>query len=269
MSSNQHPARSGISIAGSIILLVAAVAVAVLFATRGRPVSALLGAARSPTATAPWPTVPATSTPRPTRTSTITPGPSPTPTFTLRPTSAPTATYTPTSTPTATPTPITNIVAIRKIGRLETMQYVMQTVVDIEGERDSIWERIFGTDKLLLIATGQAIAGFDLDKVAPENLIVDGQSVSLTLPQPEVFSYFVDEGETYVYQREAGIFTPLDKELETRARQLAVERLREWALEHDILDKAETAGVAQMERFLRSLGFTSVTIRVQPATSGG
>lgn len=139
----------------------------------------------------------------------------------------------------------------------------MQTVVDIENERDTIWERIFGTDKLLLIATGEAIAGFDLDKVGPDDLIVKGQSVTLTLPPPEVFSYFMDENESYVYQRVTGIFIRLDKELETRARQLAVDRLRQWALDHDILAKAETAGIAHMEGFLRSLGFTDVTVRVR------
>ena len=256
MSSSQPESRLGSSALVLIVLLVAAAVAALLLATGGHPATVFLAAIGTPTPTAAWPTAPATSTARPTRTPTVTPGPSPTATFTPRPT------------PTATPTPITDIVAIHKLGRLEAMQYVMQTVVDIENERDTIWERIFGTDKLLLIATGEAIAGFDLDKVAPDDLTVNGPSVRLTLPQPEVFSYFVDEDETYVYQRETGIFTPLDKELETRARQLAVTRLREWALQHDIIGKAETAGVARMEAFLRSLGFTSVTVEVKPATSG-
>jgi hypothetical protein len=255
MSSNQHSNRPDISVITPIVLLLAAVVVALLLATGGRPGAALLAAASSPTATAAWPTAPATSTARPTRTPTVTAGPSPTATSTPRPT------------PTATPTPITDIIAVRKLGRLETMQYVMQTVVDIEGQRDTFWERIFGTDKLLLIAAGEAVAGFDLDKLQSSDLKVDGKSVTLTLPPPEVFSYHINEGETYVYQRVTGIFVPLDKELETRARQLAVERLRTWALQHDILDKAEAAGMARMEAFLRSLGFTSVKVMARPAES--
>jgi hypothetical protein len=253
-SAGEQRAQSRAPIVAQVVLLVVAVIVAALLATGGRPASAFLAVAGSPTPTAEWPTAPATSTPRPTRTPTITPGPSPTPTFTPLPTATP------------TPTPITDIVAVRELGRLETMQYVMQTVVDIANERDTVWERIFGTDQLLLIATGEAIAGFDLTKVAPGDLMVDGQSVTLVLPPPEVFSYFVDEDETYVYQRRDGLFVRLDTELETRARQLAVERLREWALEHDILAKAETAGVNHMEAFLRSLGFTSVTVGVRPGT---
>jgi hypothetical protein len=142
------------------------------------------------------------------------------------------------------------------------MQYIMQTVVDIENERDTVWERIFGTDQLLLVATGEAIAGFDLTRLSAADLRVDGRTVTLVLPPPEVFSYFVDEDETYVYQRRDGLFVKLDPQLETRARQLAVDRLREWALQHDILGKAETAGVAQMETFLRSLGFTDVKVIV-------
>jgi hypothetical protein len=256
MSANPSPTRSPAAVVGPIILLSAAVVIAVLLATGGRPAAALLTAASPPTATAAWPTAPTTSTVRPTRTPTVTAGPSPTATFTPRPTA------------TATPTPITNVITIRALGRLETMQYVMQTVVDIENERDTMWERIFGTDKLLLIATGEATAGFDLDKLKPSDLLVDRRSVTLTLPQPEVFSYFVDEKGTYVYQRITGVFIPMDPELETRARQMAVERLRDWALAHDILGKAEAAGVARMESFLRSLGFTSVTVVVQHAVPG-
>lgn len=255
----QTQAKSGrfASAALAALLLVAAAVVALLLATRGQPSAALAAAFGSPTPTANWPAAPVTGTPWPTRTPTLTAGP------------APTATHTPTATPTPTPTPITDLVAMRELGRLETMQYVMQTVVDIENERDTIWERIFGTDKLLLIATGQAIAGFDLGRLEPGNLRVDGRRVELTLPPPEVFAYFVDEKETYVYQRTTGVFVPVDKELETRARQLAVERLREWSLEHGILERAATAGIAEVESFLRALGFTDITVRVSDQFARG
>ena len=53
----------------------------------------------------------------------------------------------------------------------------MQVVVDEEKEADSLWTRIFGSDKILLIATGEVIAGFDLNEISKEDVLVQGNKV--------------------------------------------------------------------------------------------
>ncbi len=63
-----------------------------------------------------------------------------------------------------------------------------------------------------------------------------------------------------VYLREKGIFYPLDKNLESQAREQAEQGLLDWALQHNILEKAEQNTALEMERFLRALGFQQVTI---------
>ena len=146
-----------------IVVLVLAVVGALIYVVTGvlgpgrdGPTTELAQA--SPALTAPWPSV-QTKTPTPTSTTTATPGP------TRTPTSTPTPTPTSTPTPTPTPTPIVVITGIHALGRLETAQYVMQTIVDLEKEPTSIWQQAFGTDKLLLVAEGEVVAGFDLTKV--------------------------------------------------------------------------------------------------------
>src|SRR5512139_1993236 len=131
----------------------------------------------------------ASETPRPPSTATATPTPQPT--VTSSPTATPRPTATATSTPTPTPTPLVSITEINALGRYETLEIVMQTVVDLERQPNNIWERLCGTDKLLLIAGGEAVAGFDLAKVRPADLVVSGRSITLTLPPPEIFSHFV------------------------------------------------------------------------------
>jgi hypothetical protein len=211
----------------------------------------------------------ATSTPTPapmvalppvTPTATATASPTATPTATLTPTA------TPTSTPTPTPTPIVAIPQVNALGRYETLQFVMQTVVDLQRTPDTLWERLCGTDKLLLIAGGEAIAGFDLAQVRPEDLVVAGRSITMTLPPPEVFSYFIKEEQTSVYFRETGLLCRPDPELETNARRQAESALLAWALEQGILERAEEVGLPQLETFLRSLGFTDVTLHVRTET---
>ncbi len=211
-----------------------------------------------PTSTAPWPSI-STKTPTPTSTPTGTPGPSPTSTYTPAPTS------TPTITPTPSPTPIVVITGIHALGRLETAQYVMQTVVDLSMEPTNIWQQAFGTDKLLLIAKGEVVAGFDMTQIEESDIVVQGTSVNLTLPSPEILYSRVDNGETYVYSRETGLFVPPNPQLESEARRLAELRLIKWANENKILDKATDFGTLYLESFLRSLGFTEIKVQVHEA----
>ena len=207
-------------------------------------------AAQSPTPSATRPVI-RTKTPTPTFTPTRTPGPSPTPTATATPL------------PTPTPTPIVRLVDVQALGKLETAQYVMQTIVDMQKEPSGLWQQIFGTDKRLLVAAGEVVAGFDLTKIGADDVVVQGKTITLWLPPSEIFYVRVDNQKTYIYLRETGFLVSPDPQLETQARQMAEKALEEWALDHQVLSKAEEFGVIYLQSFLRSLGFTDVTIRVR------
>lgn len=139
----------------------------------------------------------------------------------------------------------------------------MQVIIDLEREPGNLWQQAFGTDQLLLIAEGQVVAGFDLTKIGTDDIVVEGRSVSLKLPPPEILYYGVDEDKTYVYERRTGFLVPTDSTLETEARRLAQEELVNWAVEHQAFEKAEESGIFYLESFLRSLGFVDIEIEVR------
>lgn len=203
------------------------------------------GLANAPTSTPlPWPT------PKPTRTHTATP--------------EPTATVTPAPAPTLTPTP-TPRVTLRQItvlGRIETVEYAMQVVVDVKQDPTGLWQRIFGSDRLLLIASGEATAGFDMAKIRESDIQIDGDSIVLTLPAPEILHTRVDNKETYVQRRNTGLLVPFDITLESDARRQAEQAMWAWATEHDILAKAAENGRLHFENFLSKLGFDVVEVRI-------
>lgn len=209
------------------------------------------------------PTLPATATRSPTATPTTRPTSTSTPTPTTAPTATPTATAT--LTPTPTPTPRVIITEIHSLGRMETAKFLMQTVVDRERAPATLWERLFGTDKLLLIAEGEVVAGFDMAAVRKQDIVVAGDRVAVTLPPPEVLYSKVDNDKTYVYERKTGLFLRPDKEIESEARQLAEQAMVEYALENGLLEQAQASGHLQIEAWLRSLGFTDITITIQAA----
>ena len=209
----------------------------------------------TPTATLAFPTV-QTSTPTARPASTKTPVPTGTATAT------PTPTSTSTPTPTPTPTPRVTITEIRSLGRLETVQYFLQTVIDLEDEPSNVWEQILGTDKLLLVAGGEVVAGFDLSKLTQEDISVHGDRVTLALPPPEILYSRVDNEETFVYERKSGLFRKPDPRLESEARRLAEQAMVDRSLKGDILRHAEANGRLQVEALLRSLGFSDILIVV-------
>lgn len=190
---------------------------------------------------------------------TNTPTTSPTPSPTSGPTNTPSPT--PTHTPIPSPTPI--IVDISELGRLETTEFAMRTVIDLEKDPSNLWEQMVGTDKLMLIAEGEVVAGFDLQKIdQKKDIKVQGTTIKITLPSPEILYSRIDNEKSYVYERKTGLLVKPDPTLEGRARLLAEQDLVKWAEQRGIYQKAEVAGRAYLENFLRSLGFTDITIEV-------
>jgi hypothetical protein len=187
---------------------------------------------------------------------------------TIRPTRTytPSPTRTPTATPTPTPTPRVIITEVRALGRLESSSYLLQTVIDLEREPTNVWERVLGTDKLLLVASGEVVAGFDLARIEPRDIVVSGQRVSIVLPPPEILYSKVDNDRTYVYERATGLFRAPDPRIESEARQLAERSMVERALEGEILERAEQNGRIYLEAFLRSLGFEEVELQIRGAS---
>jgi uncharacterized protein DUF4230 len=162
-------------------------------------------------------------------------------------------------TPTVYPDPVTVILQVRSLARLETAQYTIEKVITAETGQGSL-AALFG-DKLIFVAHGEVIAGVDLSKVSGADVTVspDGQ-VTLILPAAEVFVATLDNDKSYVYDRDTGLFTKGDVNLETMARQVAQDEIQNAALEDGILKLADENAAVFMERFLRTLRFTGVNI---------
>jgi hypothetical protein len=172
-------------------------------------------------------------------------------------------------TPTPTPTPIVVIDRVQSLGRIETAQYSMQTVTDVTSDMSFPipLPPLLGQQKMLLIAAGDVIAGFDLTQIAPRDISVQGTRVRLVLPPAQILVTRIDNKRTYVYWEQKPFYMPNDKNLEGKARQTAEEQLTKYALEQGILMRAEEYGKYHLEAFLRGLGFTEVDIQVRSASA--
>jgi hypothetical protein len=167
-----------------------------------------------------------------------------------------------TNMPQATPTIIVRppaILQVRAIAELGTAQSLMSTVVEVEKARvgDILYER------LILIACGRVKAGIDLSKLRDEDVVADGDVVTVRLPKAAIQDvYLIDDPNvtctTKVYDRTNLIVLPETRELEQQARQKALEAIRETANESGLLGDADRNARLVIERILINAGYKQV-----------
>ncbi len=159
-------------------------------------------------------------------------------------------------TPTIIADPVTIIHEVRSLARLETIQYSVEKVILADSGREEV-KALFG-DKLLFVAHGEVIAGVDLTKLKVEDVILEGDVVSIRLPEAEILVTKLDNDRSYVYDRQTGLLVRPDTQLETLARQTAEDEIYQAALKDGILEQAKTNAENFIDRLIRSLGYEEV-----------
>src|SRR5215211_202699 len=156
-------------------------------------------------------------------------------------------------TPTIIPDPVTYINEVRALARLETIQYSIEKV--ITGETGGgTFQSLFG-DKILFVGHGTVIAGIDMEKLQPEHMRFENGVLTVRLPPAEVFIATLDNEKSYVYDRQTGVLSKPDPNLETQVRQVGEQEILKGALEDGILEQAQLNAEAYLLKFFAALGF--------------
>lgn len=155
----------------------------------------------------------------------------------------------------------TVIKQIHSLNRLETSAFTIEKIIDIGTSGNKFSQFLYG-DRILLIAHGSVIAGFDLAKVKEENIEVSGNTLKLILPAPELLLAKLDNEQTRVYDRKQGILTKGDNNLESEARFEAEKVIKDAACKGGILQDASKNARNQLTGLFKSLGFETVIIEI-------
>jgi hypothetical protein len=159
-------------------------------------------------------------------------------------------------TPTILADPITIIHEVRSLARLETIQYSVEKVITGDSGQN-ILAPLFG-DRLLFVAHGVVIAGVDLNKLMPADLRVVNGILEVRLPEAEIFSAALDNEKSYVFDRQTGVLTHGNPDLETQVRRVAEQEIYKAAISDGILVQARLNAENYLTRLLRDLGFPDV-----------
>ncbi len=157
---------------------------------------------------------------------------------------------------------------IKSIGQLITYSFYDEAVADsLITTRGSAFVNAFNrlapvpmfpsADKqLVLIGRGKVLAGINLSLLTDTSLIIKNDTITLTLPKPQIFSTVLNPGdfETFI---EEGNWTNEEVTLvKLKARRMIEAR----ALQQNILGRAEMKAKAVLQNFLGNMGFKKVLL---------
>lgn len=151
------------------------------------------------------------------------------------------------------------ITAIRNLAELTTIESVHYTIV--EKGTDAGWLAWARNDSVRMLAVAKIGAGVNLGKVYASDVDLDETGViRITVPRATVQYVAPDNEATQVIERDLGLFTKGDPQLESEVRRIADEVLLQSALDEGILDTAEDNARMVLTNFLMGLGYRDVII---------
>lgn len=160
--------------------------------------------------------------------------------------------------PAQTTTGTVVVEGIQDLNQLTTLRWRGFVFITKENGGSAL-ERLFTGEAVRLVAVGDVEAGVDFADLGGDDVRVNGKTVTIRLPEPEVLSVSLDEDETRVYDRDFGLLNLRpDDDLAEEARGVAVERLEEAAREDDVLGRAQNNAEDNIRAFVTSLGFEEV-----------
>jgi len=159
-----------------------------------------------------------------------------------------------------TPAPVI-VERLQALNRLETVRQVNRHVVEAKSQSLPL-PQFLVKDKLLMLVQTETIAGIDFTHLSEDDVKVTDRSVILRLPEPKVFSTYIQDEHSRVINREKGWFVRNpDKDLERYARLKATSNARKAAIKSDLLSNARSNAEDNIRGLLKSLGFEHVEIK--------
>ena len=163
------------------------------------------------------------------------------------------------ATPVILPDKTTIVLEINNLTRLETASIELEKVITAERDQELLWGAMGET--MVFVAYGTVYAGVDFAQMTTDDLqVVSPDTVWIHLPEARYFDDIpaLNTERSFVADRDTGLLTKGDPELETEVRQVAEATLREEAMSSNVLQVANDNARQFMQDFLQGLGFENI-----------
>jgi hypothetical protein len=171
--------------------------------------------------------------------------------------------------PKVTTTLVTPTVLVNEIRAAALVSLGQIGTVTIKKERDKTAEadsmlaglrnRMLG-EELVMDVGVRIVAGVNLKHLGEEDVRIDGNSISITLPPTKVLMVYVDESLTRVVERKKGWLSSHDISLMDAARREAMDAMVTAAIEKGLFQRAGQQAAATVAALARGLGVENISV---------
>ena len=112
------------------------------------------------------------------------------------------------------------------------------------------------TGTIIFIVKSKVRAGFDLSKIEEGDLVVNGETISIKLPEIEIFDIIANPSDWEIFYREGNWEDSEIQEIQTMAKV----DIKNDAIAYGLLEKAESFGKESLMSLFKSFGFSEVIL---------
>jgi hypothetical protein len=163
------------------------------------------------------------------------------------------------ATPVILPSPSTILLNMEQQFDVITISSEFEKVVTAERDQDVLWGALGET--MIFVANGTVAAGIDLSQMTPEDIqVLDPVTVQIHLPPAQIFPEYsgLNNEKSYVADRDTGLLTRADPQLETQVRRVAEQEIIEVAQGSNLLQLADENAEKEIRGLLEGLGFVNI-----------
>ncbi|WP_240663417.1 DUF4230 domain-containing protein [Mucilaginibacter limnophilus] len=160
---------------------------------------------------------------------------------------------------TNTRTEVSQVVLVQKItsmGKLELVKYAVKDIV----EKKEV-HTILPDERVLFLAVGEVTACIDLTKVKEQDIIQSKDSVTVTLPQPEICYAKLDHQQSKVYDITGAWFPSNARDMVEEVYKIAEKKILDGSKEMHITDKARENAQLIFKPLLESISGKTVILK--------
>lgn len=170
---------------------------------------------------------------------------------------------------------------VEQIGRLELVKYNFKEIFDYRqlSEGKLIGNSLLNTHNynpdmsVILVASGEAVGCIDLTKLEISDIQIDGDTIAIILPAPELCYHKLDMENTRVFSFKndswwSRLFSNESEKTQAlqTAYKLAERRIEEAALQSGILNSANEQAIKMLSPMLE--GMTGKKVKISTTMSG-
>jgi hypothetical protein len=162
----------------------------------------------------------------------------------------------------------TEVFQIREVGTLSTSEYTVGKVIKLTQESD-FWDLKWGSRRILISCRAKIKAGVDLKEIKESDIVIDGNTIEITLPKPKVVSFEMDPNHIKTEVVEVtGLRANFTQEEKNIILQKGEEAIRRDLKYLNILDDAQKNATNFVVQFYKQQGFEKVIVHEAKQTTG-